>query len=257
MSLLSASRKATVLSPPLPVTNRQFAAAGLTFRRGQFSLAAAAPGVGKSVFATNLSLRTPVPGFYFSADSDEWTVKQRACSILTGQKLNIVEQQLNDESWDSFYADKLRGSDHVDWSFQTDIDPEYIGLRLKAYAEQRGYYPEFIVVDNLGNTVVDQDNEGSELRAACRDLQALARATKAHVMALHHVKGPKENGDKPILLGDLLFNLGKIPEVVLGLHRDPQDGVILTVPKYRGGKHGQAIPLLLDYTTATVSGFTQ
>lgn len=254
MSLLSSSRKATVLSPPLPVVNRQFAQHGLVFRRGQFSLVAAAPGVGKSVLATNLVVRTQVPAFYASADSDEWTVKQRACSILTGQQLSLVEQQLNEEAWEEFYADKLRSADHVDWSFQTDIDPEYIGLRLNAYAEARGDFPSLIIIDNLGNTVVDQDNEAAELRAACRDLQSLARRTKAHVMALHHVKGPKENGDKPILLGDLLYNLGKIPEVVLGLHRDPQ-GVMLTVPKYRGGKHGMTIPLNLDYSTATVGGF--
>lgn len=255
MPLLSASRKATVLAPPLPVSNTAFAQAGLAFRRNQFSLVTAAPGVGKTLFATNLCIRTPVPSLYFSADSDEWTVKQRACSILTGSPLVQVEAQLNEESWEAYYAEQLRLTDHIDWCFQSDIDPEFIGYRLQAYAELRGEYPQLIIIDNLGNTVVDQDNEGSELKAMCRDLQRVARMSKAHVMGLHHTKGAKENGDKPIILGDLLYNLGKIPEMVLGLHRDPASGFTVTVPKNRGGKSGISLPLGVDYNTARVGGF--
>lgn len=257
MPLLSASRKATLLSPPLPVTNARFAQAGLALRRGQFSLVAAAPTVGKTLLATNLCIRTNVPALYFSADSDEWTVKQRACSILTGAKLTDVERQLNEDSWDDHYTDQLRKADHVDWCFQSDIEVEFIVKRMFAHAELRGEFPQLIVVDNLGNTVVDQDNEASELRAACREMQRIARTTNAHVMALHHVKGSKENGDKPILLGDLLYNIGKIPEIVLGLHRDPITGFTVTVPKQRGGKAGMELPLGVDYTTAIVGGFSR
>src|SRR6266705_3246267 len=217
MSLLSSSRRATTLAPPLPVRNALFQRAGLVFRRGQFSLLAAGPGVGKTLFATNTSLRTPVPTLYFSADSDEWTVKQRACSILTGAELNAVEKQLNEEQWEKFYTDKLRSADQIDWSYNPDIDLEFIVRRIFAHAEPRGEFPQLIVVDNLGNTVVDQDNEGAELRSACRELQRIARMTKAHVMALHHTVGQYENGDKPIPLNGLLYYLGKVPEVVLSL----------------------------------------
>lgn len=254
MPLLSATRKAAVLAPPLPVSNVVFGNAGLAFRRRQFSLVAAAPGVGKTLFATNLAVRTPVTALYFSADSDEWTVKQRACSILTGTALSTVERQLGDDVWEKFYTDQLRSSDHVDWCFQSDIELEFVVQRLFAHAELRGEFPELIVVDNLGNSVVDQDNEGSELRGACRELQRIARTTGAHVMALHHVKGPKENGDKPIALGDLLYNIGKIPEVVLGLHREGGN-VMLTVPKNRGGRSGTTLPLPINYSTAIVEGF--
>lgn len=257
MPLLSAARKATVLSEPIPVQNSVFARSGLVFRRGQFSLVAAAPSVGKTLFATNVSIRTPVPTLYFSADSDEWTVKQRACSILSGVDLNTVEQQLNQQSWEAFYADKLRQTDHIDWSFNSDIEPEYLIQRMLAHSEPRGEWPQLIIVDNLGNTVVDQDNESAELRAACRELQRIARLTNAHVMGLHHVKGRKENGTEPILLGDLLYNIGKIPEMVLGLHWPgvPRESLMVTVPKNRGGKAGMNIPLPIDYTRATIGGF--
>jgi replicative DNA helicase len=108
MPLLSTTRRAAVLSPPLPVANSLFAGNGLSFRRGQFCLLAGAPGTGKTVVATNIAVRTPVPTLYFSADSDEWTVRMRTSSILSGSMLDDVEQNLGDEAWDGFYADKLR-----------------------------------------------------------------------------------------------------------------------------------------------------
>lgn len=256
MPLLSATRKSVSLSPPLPVPNATFATHGLLLRRGQFSILAAGPGVGKSVFATNLSLATKVPTVFFSADSDEWTVRGRACSILSGTRLDEVERHLNDEAQQDIYADLLRSVDHIDWCYQTDIDLEFLVLRLQAHAELRGEYPQLIVVDNLGNTVSEQENEYAELRGICRELQRIARTTGAHVLALHHVKGAKEGGYIPIGVGDLLGNIGKVCEVVLGLNRTELDGEVnLTVPKNRGGKSQLSIPLSLDYSRATVSGF--
>jgi hypothetical protein len=255
--LLSTTRRAAVLSPPLPVPHSLFAGNGLSFRRGQFSLMASAPGVGKSVFATNLSIRTRVPVLFFSADSDEWTVRTRACAILSGTQLDDIEKNLNDEAWEAFYADKLAAANHIDWCYQSDIDLEFLVLRLQAHAELRGDYPHLIVVDNLGNTVADQDNEYAELRGTCRELQRIARSTNAHILALHHVKGAKENGVQPIGLGDLLGNIGKISEVVLGMNRLPGDpnAVNISVAKNRGGKSQQQIRMPLDYATATLGGF--
>lgn len=255
MPLLSTTRKAASLSPPLPIANSILGRHGLAFRRGQFSLLAAAPGVGKSLFATNLAIRTPVPCMFFSADSDEWTVKTRACSILTSTPLDDIEKHLNDEQWEAYYADFLRQSDHVDWCFQTDIDVEFLVLRLQAHAEIRGDYPQLIVVDNLTNCVTDSDNEYAELRGICRELQRIARMTNAHVLALHHVKGQKESGDKPIGMGDLLGNIGKLPECVFGLNRNGENMVNLHVAKQRGGKSGMSIELPVNYPTATVGGY--
>lgn len=268
MPLLSSSRKATVLAPPLPVQNSFFQRIGLVYRRGQFSLLAAGPGVGKTLFATNLAINLPASpaepdgymrnNLYFSADSDEWTVKQRSCSILTDTDLQTVEQQLNEESWERYYTDRLRAVDHIDWCYNPDIDMEFIAQRILAHTEQRGEPPQLVVVDNLGNSVVDQDNEGAELRSACRELQRMARSTRTHIMALHHTVGKYENGDTAIPLNGLLYNLGKIPEVVMSLHwPNPQDKrfVQLTLPKYRGGPQGATVNLPIDYTRAKVGGF--
>jgi replicative DNA helicase len=255
--LLSTTRRATTLSPPLPVPNDLFTRNGLAFRRGQFSILAAAPTVGKSLTAENIALATKVPVLFFSADSDEWTVKQRACSILTGTLLTDVDKYLNsgNDADESYFAEKLSAADHIDFCYQTDIDPEFIVLRMQAYAELRGDYPELIVVDNMGNGVVDQDNESSELRAMCRELQRIARSTKAHVLGLAHVTGQKENGDQPIGLSDLLYKIGKIPEMVLGMHRSGENTVTVTVPKQRGGKTGGSFEMPMHYPTATLGGF--
>lgn len=258
MPVLSASRRVTTLAPPLPITNTVMQRAGLVLRRGQFSLLAAAPGVGKTVFATNLSVFTQVPTIYFSADSDEWTVRMRASAILSGVALDTIEQQLNEPAWEAHYTGLLHRADHIDWCFRSDIDVlDFIWPRIDAHAELRGDYPQLIVVDNLGNTVGDSDNEYAELRQICRDLQVIARGTQAHVLALHHVKGGLEGGTKPIGMGDLLGNIGKIPEVVLGLNRSGENQVNLTVPKNRGGKSGMSLPLTMHYPTATVGGYTR
>jgi replicative DNA helicase len=249
--------RAAQLAPPLPVNNRVLNGAGLAFRRGQFSIMAAAPGVGKSVFATNLALRAKVPTLFLSADSDEWTVMTRACSILSGVPLATVEDNLNEESWQDWYGGLLMGSEHVDWCFQSRIDIEFICNRILAFEEIYGEPPQLVVVDNLKNTVMDPERQYAELEGICLELQEVARLEQCHVLALHHVKGAKEDGRSPIGLGDLLGNIDKIPEVVLGLNwpNASRDSLTLTVPKNRGGPSGQHLYLDIDYSRATVGGF--
>lgn len=255
MSRLSTPKNITELAPALVVPNSHFQRAGFVQRRGQFSIIAAAPGVGKTILATNLAVQASVPTLYFSADSDEFTVLTRAAAILTGHTLDEIERNLEDDSWADYYAKILSRADHVDWCYNSDIDPEFIALRVQAYAEMQGEYPWLIVVDNLGNTVVEQDNEASELKATCRELQRLARLTGAHVIGTHHVTGPKESGWTEIGLGDLLYKIGKISEQVIGLHHYSQAELYLNIAKNRGGRSGFGFPVGIDYARATIDGF--
>lgn len=259
MPLLSTARSSTTLAAPLPISNQHLQAAGVALRQNQFSLLAAAPGVGKSLLASNIAVRSPMPSLYFSADSDEWTAKTRAASILTKYDLGQVDQWLNEGGKaEAYVMQALAKADHVDWCFRTDLDLDFIAYRIKANEELNGAFPRFVVVDNLGNAVADQESETAELKGMCRELQVMARKTGAHFLGLHHVVGPKENGDQPIGLGDLIGKIGKIPEVVLGLSRNPQNPtgeLILTVPKNRGGKAGSHIRLPVDYSKAWIGGF--
>lgn len=74
-------------------------------------------------------------------------------------------------------------------------------------------------------------------------------------MALHHVTGPKESGEQPIGLADLLYKIGKIPETVIGLNRAGEN-LNVTVPKQRGGKSGIEFQLPISYPTATIGGYS-
>jgi hypothetical protein len=262
MPLLSATgRKSTTLAPALPIFLAPLSNY-VCFRRGQFSILAGSPGTGKSVVATNIAIQSPlVPTLFFSADSDEFTVRMRALAISTGAKLDDVEKNTKDSTWVEHYNnDVLPSINHVDWCFRSDIDLDFIVKRINAYGEIRGEAPHLVVVDNLTNSVNDTDNEYSELRTTCRDLQVIARETGAHILALHHVKGIHEQAEKratPISLGSLQYNLGKIPEIVIGIN-SPSDGVLnCSVPKNRAGRAGVEFYLDMDLSRATVNGFVR
>ena len=213
------------------------------------------------MFARNLAIFARVPTLYLSADTDEWTVRQGVAATITGYQLEKIEQDITSEDddearmFEKWYAGQLRQADHIDWCFRSDIDVEFIANRVAAYAELRGEYPVLIVVDNLRNVVEDMEAQYSELEGICRELQSLARTTKAHVMALHHVVGDKEDGREQIGMRDLLGKIGKIPEQVLGLSWDSPESVLVNIPKNRGGKRGQIHGLGMDYSRQTVSGY--
>src|SRR6266704_1062967 len=137
MSLLSSSQRTAVLAPPLPINNKVFNSLRLYLRLGQFTILGAAPSVGKSIFARNLVAKTVAPSLFFSADSDEYTVKTSVAACLTREPLELVEKQMNDESWSSYYDDIFSRTDHVEWSFK-DIDIDYVEARLDAYSEPYG-----------------------------------------------------------------------------------------------------------------------
>ena len=112
------------------------------------------------------------------------------------------------------------------------------------------------MVENLGNTYDEGGDEMASLRDACRELQRIARSTHAHVMGLHHVMGAKENGDKPIYLGDLIGKIGKIPEQVIGLNFGYRpDQLHITVPKQRGGRRGFEFDVPINYNNAQIGGY--
>lgn len=261
MSLLSAERRSVELAAPLQIRNRVFDEYRIKLRRGQFTLLCSAPSVGKSLLARNLAAKSgAVRTLYFSADSDEYTVRTSVLGSLSGQRLEEVEYHLsNDESgkWREYYLNLLHRSDSVEWVFTPSINLDYILLKLQAYAEIYGDYPDLTVIDNVGDMVTEEDEEYAELRRICRELRRIGRRCDTHMLGLVHAKGPWENGLKPIDLGALLGNLGKVPENVLGLHWTDasRQRVAMTIPKLRGGKRGATVPLEVNYATGSVGGF--
>lgn len=261
MALLSAERRSVELAAPLQIRNTAFDQYRVVLRRGQLTLLCSAPSVGKSLLARNVAAKSgEVRTLYFSADSDEYTVRTSVLGSLTGQLLEEVEYHLANDpggKWREYYLGILRRADSVEWVFSPNINLDYIILKLQAYAEIYGDYPDLTVIDNVGDMVTEEDEEYAELRRIVRELRRIGRRHETHILGLVHAKGPYENGMKPIDLGALLGNLGKVPENVFGLHWTDYSGqhVAMTLPKLRGGKRGATIPLDIDYATGSVGGF--
>lgn len=236
---------------PLPTVFESLASQSIDIRRGQLTLVAAGPGVGKSVLALTLALRMGSPGYYFSADTDVWTMFLRAGAMLTGWATSDIETAANAGNTQSIDV-LLQAHQHVRFDFEGRLEPDGFEAELKAYAMTYGEWPHFIIVDNLKNLDVGVAGEDHvRLEAACEYLHEMARTTGAAVIALHHVMGSYEDGCTPVPLPGLRGKISKTPEVVLTAYRDQAMTTMFVCPvKNRNGRAdasaGWSIPLRYD-----------
>lgn len=251
------SRKA---GQPLPNVYAPLTANGVHFRRGQLHLIAAAPGVGKSLFTLKLALRAGVPGYYFSADTDAFTTFVRGASEATGWLMADIEEQIKAGNT-AYIETELAKVGNVRFSFDASPSLDDVEEELQAFAVTFGDWPALIVVDNLRNLWLP-DEMGEDHDKACDYLHALAKKTGAAVVALHHVKGPYNDGKTPIPLSGLIGQIGKVPEVVLTLHKSGGDfgPELLNVSpvKNRSGRAdpsaGWSLPFRYDPSRMVVEG---
>jgi predicted ATP-dependent serine protease len=207
---------------------------GFTLRRGQSSMVAAAPGVGKSALAQDLAMRLHLRSLYISADTDSFTMGVRAAAKMSGHPQAQVEKGMQDPSIAPMYHDVLAKLWNVRFSFDV-TGMEDVRDEVFAYATAHGEFPHLIVVDNLVN-VVEGEDEYRAMRHAVADLDRLAHVTGAHVMVLHHATGKYEDGDSPIPLGGIEGKVAKIPAQVITLNRVHNDTLRVNVVKNRSGK---------------------
>lgn len=232
-------RKAGEAGEPLPTVFKALDRMGVRFRRGQFALVAAGPGTGKSAFALTLAIRSGAPTFYFSADSDAWTQYVRGAAIVTGWSTAEAEDAI--QRGDTSVLDAaLSYHSRVRMCYEASPTMSDIEDELTMYAHVYGW-PVLIVVDNVTNIVNPNGTDGHQgLEEICDYLHALARLTGAHVMALHHVTGPHNDGTDPIPLSGLKGQIGRVPEMVITLHRGGDEAIGQTINaspvKNRGGK---------------------
>jgi hypothetical protein len=209
---------------PLPTVFRSLAADGVHIRRGQVSLIAAAPGVGKSLFALAVVLTCASPGLYFSADTDAYTMYVRSGAMLTGWQTTEVETAVEYGNTATIDA-HLEALTHVRFDFSGRIDVDVLEEELKAYASTYGEWPHVIVVDNLSNLDLPDAAEGYlALEQACDYLHEMARTTGAAVVALHHVIGAFDDGLTAVPMSGLRGKISKVPELILTLYRDASTG---------------------------------
>ncbi|MEV6675217.1 DnaB-like helicase C-terminal domain-containing protein [Streptomyces sp. NPDC051162] len=223
---------------PIPTVFKALADLGVTFRRGQLHLIAAGPGTGKSAFALNLALKSAVPTMYFSADSDPFTQYVRAGANITGWTTGDVENAILHQQTTTLDA-ALSGVS-IRWNFDASPSLTEIEEELTAYAMIYGY-PAICIVDNVTNVDAPEMGEGhAGLDELCGYFHDLARKTESAVILLHHVTGIYNDGTNPIPLSGIKGQIGRVPEVILTLHRGGTEfeGYNLRASnvKNRGGK---------------------
>jgi len=115
-----------------------------------------------------------------------------------------------------------------------------------------------VVVDNITNVRGvggDEDDPFSGLEAMLDYLHDMARKTSAFVVGLHHVTGKYNDGNIPIPLSGVKGQIGRVPELVLSLHRIQSefgsDKLNVSTTKNRGGK---ADPSGMDFTSLEFIG---
>ncbi|AXH48931.1 DnaB-like dsDNA helicase [Mycobacterium phage Tomathan] len=215
---------------------------GTRLRRGQLVLVCAGPGTGKSAFVLAYALKSKVPTLYFSADSDAFTQISRSVSILSGWSLERSTRAVREQSIEESIANDL---DEIPIRFNYKASPslDEIENALAAYDALYEDFPALIVVDNITNVRTesgDGDDPFSGLESLMDYLHEMARETGSCVIGLHHVTGPYNDGDKAIPLGGIKGQIGRVPEMVLTLHRESDgfgpDSLNVSTVKNRGGK---------------------
>lgn len=204
---------------PLPTVFHCLAREGVHVRRGQLTLIAAAPGVGKSLVSLALSIKAGVPALYFSADTDQDTMTNRAAAMVTEWRVEDIERAKAQGLTEVINA-KLEHVSHVRMDFDANPSLTHLEGNLKAFEMVYGEFPALVVIDNVSNV----DNESGEggmvsLETSFDFLHQLARDTGAAVVLLHHVTGDYDDGTKPVPLSGLRGKVSKVPELILTLHR--------------------------------------
>ncbi|MFE4355089.1 DnaB-like helicase C-terminal domain-containing protein [Kitasatospora sp. NPDC056800] len=239
---------------PLPAAFRQLEKAGCHIRRGQLTLIAAGPGVGKSALVTTIATRAEVPTLYFSADSDAFTQYVRLAAMLTDTPVWAVERDM-DAGKSVHYDTQINNLDYLRWNFDASPTLDNLDLDVQAFGYLYGCWPQLIIVDNIKNVWTDAGDDNSKYGEIIDYLHELGRKTGAAVVALHHLTGTYDDGITPAPMSALLGKISKIPEVILTLHRsgslDFGDLMInVSIVKNRGGKADPSgnwfIPLQAD-----------
>lgn len=242
---------------PLPEVYHALTAKGTQFLRGQLTLICAGPGCGKSAFMLNLAMRSGVPTMYFSADSDAFTQLSRMISVRTGCSMAESAGMVRNRDISSV-ADQLTMPIRFDYDASPSIDR--IELEMASYAEVYESYPALVIIDNITNVRTGGDNDDNPfagLEALLEYAHDMARRTGAALVGLHHVTGPFNDSATPIPLSGIKGQIGRVPEVVLTMHRISEgfgsDSLRVSTVKNRTGK---ADPSGYDYAELEFNGDT-
>lgn len=238
LTLTSAVHSQTTKAQPLPTVWPKLDEAGMKFRQSQLILIAGQPNSGKSLMALVYALRSKVDTLYFSADTDPITQLMRTAAHLTKTHQADVEATLDKDP--RAYDDViLQLASHIKWVFDPSPTIDVIELEVLAYAEVYGVSPTLVVIDNLMNTVAQQGEEWSGIRAIMSSLHELARLTGSCVLALTHMSEQSDyKANIPAPRRAILGKASQLPAMILSIAMDTQYGELrVAAVKNRFGKH--------------------
>lgn len=192
-SLKRSATRTGQLGKPLPIQFGTWDTAQVQFRRGATSMIAGIPGSFKSVLALNMAAwwasRQHLSVLYFSADSDEYTVRRRVTGIITGNSQARIETSMDANP--HFCDAELSKLGNIEWVYDR-MNAEGVKDHIEAFEVVYGAYPEAVFVDNLIDFAESPDDWAGML-LFIREMDAVARKTKAHICILHHAKIRTEN----------------------------------------------------------------
>lgn len=174
------------------------------------------PGSFKSVLALNMIIawaRAGKRGLYFSADSDEGTVCKRLGAILTGDTGTAVERRFEGKDTGR-YEEALTRLGSVHFVYES-LDMAGIASRFSSFESVYGAWPDFAIIDNLIDYADSAGDWVSQIELT-KQLDVLARETRAHVCILHHAKVDKDNNNgSPPADWEIQGKVTQIPRLVL------------------------------------------
>lgn len=233
-------------------------------RKGQLTMVAAAPGLGKTAIIQAILHHGDGPKaknsvLYFSADSGPEVMYERAGALsmrLDTQSVREMVESGNTAQVDA--AIKARHG-HISYVFTSNPSQAQIMAELEAYVDLHGRFPDVVVQDNVKDLVpTDDPDEFRALEDAAVFLKNLARDAGIAVIGLHHVGGAYENGMTPVGQDGIRGKIAKTPALIFTFYKDVEGTYRWCTVKNRSGKADAAanfwIPLAVDLARMEVTG---
>lgn len=210
----------------LPTVFKTLADKGFHFYRGSVYVTAAAPNVGKSPFALRHMLGMPeTPSLYICADTPRHITVVRTGQMLTSSYQAVVEAQLEDDSSEVWA--ELEKVNHIGAFYRSGITAKEVALMIGAFAEIRGEFPHYVVIDNLVNISYEGDSELMAQREIMHELDTIAKDANICIHILTHVSGTYKNGTTPIPQDGVMNKISEFQHGTLALTRGTVENELL------------------------------
>lgn len=220
----------------LPTVFKTLGDRGFHFYRGSVYVTAAAPNVGKSPFALHHMLGMPgVPCLYICADTPRHITVVRTVQMLTTTDQAHAEAELEDDNSD-VWDELSNNTEHIGAFYRSGITAREVALMIGAFAEIKGEFPHYVVIDNLINIAYEGDSEVQAQRQIMSELDTIAKDANICIHILTHVSGTYKNGVTPIPQDGVMNKISELQHGTLALTRGERENeLFVSILKNRTG----------------------